>query len=238
MYIYFDPEFRVSVGRIIYFLHAECQNCGYLIYSNQKANANAYIRIFPCKYFTFNDSTQRSCIFFEFFWISYGRFGGAASDKIGRILRKIQKIHPKGCTIKWELICESQMVYYLYGALCPAVSVGASQKNPISVLQKWKTHFLWNETKSASLAFLAIPRATTSRKTLIGGMQFYGALVSSAPQKLFLWRTKSGAPQKYIISVAHQKTIRHRNRVGPTPYQPQSLVPLFLWRIRASAPQN
>jgi hypothetical protein len=78
----------------------------------------------------------------------------------------------------------------------------------------------------------------TSRKTLIGGMQFCGALASSAPQKLFLWRTKPGAPQKYVISVAHQKTMHHRNRVGPTPYQHQSLVPLFLWRIRASAPQN
>jgi hypothetical protein len=27
------------------------------------------------------------------------------------------------------------------------VSVAASQKNPISALQKWKRHFLWNETK-------------------------------------------------------------------------------------------
>jgi hypothetical protein len=65
-----------------------------------------------------------------------------------------------------------------------------------------------------------------------------GALASSAPQKLFLWRTKPDAPQKYIISVAHQKTMRHRNRVGLTPCQPQSLVSLFLWRIKTSAPQN
>jgi hypothetical protein len=36
----------------------------------------------------------------------------------------------------------------------------------------------------------------TSRKTLIRGMQFCGALASSAPQKLFLWRTRPGAPQK------------------------------------------
>jgi hypothetical protein len=28
-----------------------------------------------------------------------------------------------------------------------AVSVAASQKTPISTLQKWKTHFSWDETK-------------------------------------------------------------------------------------------
>jgi hypothetical protein len=27
------------------------------------------------------------------------------------------------------------------------VSIAASQKNPISVLRKWKKHFLWDETK-------------------------------------------------------------------------------------------
>jgi hypothetical protein len=78
----------------------------------------------------------------------------------------------------------------------------------------------------------------TSWKTLIGEMQFCGALASSAPQKLFLWRTRPGAPQKYNISVAHQETMRHRNCVGPTPCQPQSLIPLILWCTRPDAPQN
>jgi hypothetical protein len=84
-----------------------------------------------------------------------------------------------------------------------------------------------------------IPLASrTTRKTLIGGMQFCGALASSASQKIILWRTRQGAPQKYNISVAHQKTMRHRILVGPTPCQPQSLVQLILWRTRPDAPQN
>jgi hypothetical protein len=41
-----------------------------------------------------------------------------------------------------------------------AVSVAASQNNPISALQKWKMHFSWEETKMAFVAFLAIPRTT------------------------------------------------------------------------------
>jgi hypothetical protein len=69
-------------------------------------------------------------------------------------------------------------------------------------------------------------------------MYFCGALASSAPQKIILWRTWRGAPQKYNISVAHQKDMRHRILVGPTPCQPQSLVPLILWRIMSGAPQN
>jgi hypothetical protein len=40
------------------------------------------------------------------------------------------------------------------------VSIAASQKNPVSALRKWKKHFSWDETKIATVAFLAIPRTT------------------------------------------------------------------------------
>jgi hypothetical protein len=40
------------------------------------------------------------------------------------------------------------------------VSVAASQKNTISALRKWKTTFRGTKRKSASIEFLAIPRAT------------------------------------------------------------------------------
>jgi hypothetical protein len=54
------------------------------------------------------------------------------SSEIGRSLRKIQKINLKVCAMKQELICVSQVVYYLYGGVVPsfsfAVSVAASQK--------------------------------------------------------------------------------------------------------------
>jgi hypothetical protein len=35
------------------------------------------------------------------------------------------------------------------------VSIAASQKNPISALQKWKKHFLWDETK---IGLCGVPR--------------------------------------------------------------------------------
>jgi hypothetical protein len=41
-------------------------------------------------------------------------------SRIGRSLRKIQNIPRKVCVSKWELICASQEVYYLYGVLCLA----------------------------------------------------------------------------------------------------------------------
>jgi hypothetical protein len=41
-----------------------------------------------------------------------------------------------------------------------SISVDASQKNLISALRKWKTHFSWDETKIGLYGFLAIPRAT------------------------------------------------------------------------------
>jgi hypothetical protein len=42
------------------------------------------------------------------------------SSKINKSLRKIQNISPKGAATKQELICLSQVVYYLCGVLCPA----------------------------------------------------------------------------------------------------------------------
>jgi chromosome segregation ATPase len=63
---------------------------------------------------------------------------------------------------------------------------------------------LQNQNCEYEARFKQMSVAATSRKTLIGGMQFCGALASSAPQKLFLWRTRPGAPQKYSISVAHR----------------------------------
>jgi hypothetical protein len=42
------------------------------------------------------------------------------SSEIGMILRKMQKITPKVFAIKKELICVSQLVYYICGVLCPA----------------------------------------------------------------------------------------------------------------------
>jgi hypothetical protein len=42
------------------------------------------------------------------------------SSGIGRSLCKIQNIPSKVCTTKRELICASQVVYYLCGVLCPA----------------------------------------------------------------------------------------------------------------------
>jgi hypothetical protein len=51
------------------------------------------------------------------------------------------------------------MVYYLCGRVVPsfsfAVSVAASQKYPILAHRKWKTHFLWDETK---IVLRGIPR--------------------------------------------------------------------------------
>jgi hypothetical protein len=71
--------------------------------------------------------------------------------EIGRSLRKIQNTPPKAAETKRELIPVSQVVYYLCGVFFPAfrfhVSVAASQKNPISALQKWKKHFSWDEIK-------------------------------------------------------------------------------------------
>jgi hypothetical protein len=61
---------------------------------------------------------QSFCIFdfFEVFMLDLGH----ASNVISRSLRKIQKISLKVCLEKWELICVSQVVYYLCGMLCPA----------------------------------------------------------------------------------------------------------------------
>jgi hypothetical protein len=75
----------------------------------------------------------------------------------------------------------------------------------------------WIEAKSYGVTGFHLPVAVfvistkggiTSRKALIDGIQF-------------LWRIRLGAPQKYVISVAHLKLMRHRNKVGPTPGQPQ-----------------
>jgi hypothetical protein len=41
------------------------------------------------------------------------------SSEIGMSLYKIQKITLKVCVMKQELIYVSQVVYYLYGVLCP-----------------------------------------------------------------------------------------------------------------------
>jgi hypothetical protein len=40
---------------------------------------------------------------------------GAATREIGRSLRKIQNIPPKVCAMKREMICISEVVYYLCG---------------------------------------------------------------------------------------------------------------------------
>jgi hypothetical protein len=86
------------------------------------------------------------------------------SNEIGKNLRKIQKIPPKAAATKQELVCLSQGVYYLCGGVFPSfrfrVSVAASQKNPISALQKWISTFCGTKRKSAFVAFLSIPRAT------------------------------------------------------------------------------
>jgi hypothetical protein len=39
-----------------------------------------------------------------------------------------------------------------------AISVAASQQNPISILQKWKTHFSWDETKIMLSGILCHPK--------------------------------------------------------------------------------
>jgi hypothetical protein len=57
--------------------------------------------------------------FFDFFELVMPDLGDACLE-IGRSLRKVQKIHLKVCATKQEMICVSQMVYYLYGVLCPA----------------------------------------------------------------------------------------------------------------------
>jgi hypothetical protein len=44
----------------------------------------------------------------------------SGSSEIGRNLRKIQKITPKVFAVKRELICVSQVVYYICEVLCPA----------------------------------------------------------------------------------------------------------------------
>jgi hypothetical protein len=38
------------------------------------------------------------------------------------------------------------------------ISVAASQKNPISALQKWKTHFSWEETKIGLYGISRLPK--------------------------------------------------------------------------------
>jgi hypothetical protein len=42
------------------------------------------------------------------------------SNEFGRNLHKIQKIPPKAAATKQELICVSQVVYYLCGVFSPA----------------------------------------------------------------------------------------------------------------------
>jgi hypothetical protein len=60
------------------------------------------------------------------------------SNEIDMSLCKIQNITLKVCALKRELICVSQMIYYLCGGVVPsfsfAVLVAASQKSPILAL--------------------------------------------------------------------------------------------------------
>jgi hypothetical protein len=80
------------------------------------------------------------------------------SSEIGRNLHKIQKIPSKAAATKRELICVSQVVYYLCGVF-PQLSISRFgsffTKNPILILQKWKKHFLWYEMK---IGLRGVPR--------------------------------------------------------------------------------
>jgi hypothetical protein len=86
------------------------------------------------------------------------------SSKIDGSLRKIKNIPLKAATTKWELIRVSQGVYYLCGGVFLTfrfrVSATASQKTSIRHSKNRKSTFCGTKWKCASVAFLAIPRAT------------------------------------------------------------------------------
>jgi hypothetical protein len=87
------------------------------------------------------------------------------SSEIGRNLREIQKIPPKPCATKWELICVSPGCLLFMWGVFPSfryrISVAASQKNPISALWKWKKHFLWDEMKISLCGIPLHPKGHT-----------------------------------------------------------------------------
>jgi hypothetical protein len=56
------------------------------------------------------------------------------SSEIGRSFREIQKITPKVCATKRELIGVSQVAYYLCGGVVHNFPFAVSQKNLISAL--------------------------------------------------------------------------------------------------------
>jgi hypothetical protein len=83
------------------------------------------------------------------------------SSEIGRSLRKIQYIPPKAATMKQELICVSQVVYYVCGVFFLAfdfVFGSCFTKNRFWPSENGKGTFHWTKQKSVSVAFLAIPR--------------------------------------------------------------------------------
>jgi hypothetical protein len=95
--------------------------------------------------------------FFDFFELVMPDLG-AASRKIGRSFRKIQKIPSKVCAMKRADMCIPAGLLFMRGVLPSfpfAVSVAISQKNLILALQKWKTHFLWDRTK---IGLCGVPR--------------------------------------------------------------------------------
>jgi hypothetical protein len=86
------------------------------------------------------------------------------SSEIGRNLHKIQKIHLKAAALKRELICVSRVVYYLCGVFSPAFDFAfrylLHKKTRFWYSENGKSTFHGMKQKSASVAFLAILRAT------------------------------------------------------------------------------
>jgi hypothetical protein len=70
------------------------------------------------------------------------------SSEIGKRLRKIQKITPKVCATKRELICVSQMAYYLCGGIYVGCSAQLSVSHFGSCLTK-KSYFGTSKIENA-----------------------------------------------------------------------------------------
>jgi hypothetical protein len=85
------------------------------------------------------------------------------SSEIGRSMGIIQKINSNICTNKRELICVSQVVYYLCRVLFPAFHLlfgSCLTKTRFWHSVNGKHTFRRTKQKSAFVTFLTIPRAT------------------------------------------------------------------------------
>jgi hypothetical protein len=81
------------------------------------------------------------------------------SNEIGRNLHKIQKNTSEGCRNKTRADMRIPGGLLFMWGVFPSfrfhVSIAASQKNPTSVLRKWKKHSSWYETK---IGLRGVPR--------------------------------------------------------------------------------